>query len=188
MAKKIEHHDKVQGKMGRGIVDFFNPSDDECPQVVVCHYFGDILYKLLPLLHCCDKCNPEILDAHIQKVNTYQPLPLYHQPKQKHQVMNAPSRYFPEMTRELKGKVYLELVEWWHQIWRSRPFLFDELDYLSPEIIIIIMDSDPDLLSLAVNIHKATLCEQFDVLVQWWDSVMPLSSKELDSLWTEVQM
>jgi len=26
------------------------------------------------------------------------------------------------------------------------------------------------------------------MLIQWWDSVMPLSSEELDSLWTEVQM
>src|SRR5260370_5453283 len=182
-AKQIECHDKVQGKMARGIMDFFNPSDDECPQVMVCCYFGDTLNKLLPPLPCCDKCNLKILDGHIHKANTYQPIPLYHQPKQKCQVMNAPSRSFPELTRELKDKVYLELIEWWHQIWRSRPFSLDESDYLSPEIIII----NSNLSSLAVNIHKAMSCEQFEMLVQW-DSVVPLMEEELDCLWEEAQV
>ena len=30
-AKQIECHDKIQGKMGKGVMDFFNPCDDECP-------------------------------------------------------------------------------------------------------------------------------------------------------------
>ena len=82
-AKQIECHDKIQGKMGKGIMDFFNPHDDKCPQVVVCHYFGDRLNKPLLPLHCCDKCNPEILDDHLPKVNTYQAAPPYFQQKQK---------------------------------------------------------------------------------------------------------
>ena len=182
-AKQIERRDKVQGKMPRGIVDFFNPGDGECPRVTVCRYFGDTLNRPLPPLRCCDKCNPETLDAHIQKVNTYQPTPLYCQPKPKRRVMNAPGRSFPEMTRELKEKVYTALVNWQHRIWRSRPFSMDESDYLSPEIIIM----NSDLSSLATNIHKATTRERFDMLVQW-DSVAPLTEGELDCLWEEVQM
>src|SRR5258708_81132 len=45
MAKQIECHNKVQGKTAKGIMDFFNPCNDECPQVIVCHYFGDKLNR-----------------------------------------------------------------------------------------------------------------------------------------------
>ena len=83
MAKQIKCHDKLQVKMPRGIVDFLNPRGDECPQGVVCHYFGDMLIRPLPPLCCCDKCDPETLETHLQKVNTYQPAPPYHQPKLK---------------------------------------------------------------------------------------------------------
>src|SRR5258708_9777390 len=135
-AKQIEHCDKVQEKLPRGLMDFLNPEDGECPQVTVCHYFGDALNK--PLC-CCDKCNLEILETHLQKVNTYQVAPQYRQPKQRCRVMNAAVKSFPEMAKELKGKVYLELVDWQHRIWRSRPFSFDEPNYISPEVIV--MDS-----------------------------------------------
>ena len=97
--------------------------------------------------------------------------------------MNAPGKSFPEMSKDLKQRVYLKLVDWQHWIWWSRPFSWDEPNYLSPEIII----TNPDLSSLATNLHKASSHERFDTLVQWWESVAPLSSEELESLWTEVQ-
>ena len=87
------------------------------------------------------------------------------------------------MSKDLKQRVYLELIDWWHWIWQSRPFSWDEPNYLSPEIIV----TNPDLSSLATNLHKASSRERFDVLVQWWESVAPLSSEELENLWTEVQ-
>ena len=72
MVKQIECHNRLQEKLPRGLMDFFNPDDGKCPQVIVCHYFGDVLNKPL---HCCDKCNQEILDTHLQKVNVYQVTP-----------------------------------------------------------------------------------------------------------------
>ena len=180
-AKQIECHDKVQEKLPRGLMDFLNPEDGKCPQVTVCHYFGDALNKPL---HCCDKCNLEILETHLQKVNTYQVTPQYCQPKQRHRVMNTAGKSFPEMAKELKGKVYLELVDWQHRIWRSRPFSFDEPNYISPEVIVM----DSDLSNLASNLHKASMHERFNALVEPWVSVVPLSSEELEDLWKEVQM
>src|SRR5258708_7505122 len=88
------------------------------------------------------------------------------------------------MTKELKDKAYLELVNWQHLTWRSRPFSFDEPSYISPEIIVM----DSNLSNLATNLHKVSSCKQFDMLVQSWVSIAPLSSEELDSLWKEVQM
>jgi len=90
---------------------------------------------------------------------------------------------FPEMSKELKDKVYLELVDWRHQTWRSWPLIFDEPNYISPDIIIL----NSNLLNLASNLHKASSCERFDLLIQSWDSIEPLSSNELASLWEEVQ-
>ena len=97
--------------------------------------------------------------------------------------MTAPGKSFPEMTKELKDQVYLELVNWWHQTWRLQPFLFDEPNYISPGILIM----DSDLSNLASNLHKVSSCERLNVLVQSWESIAPLSSKELESLWEEVQ-
>ena len=45
-----------------------------------------------------------------------------------------------------------------------------------------------DLSNLALNLHKASMCERFDVLVEPWASVVPLSSEELEDLWKEVQI
>ena len=87
------------------------------------------------------------------------------------------------MTKELKDKVYLELLDWQHWTWRSWPFSFDEPSYISPETIIM----NSNLIHLASNLHKVSSCERFDVLVQSWDSVELLSSKELANLWKEVQ-
>ena len=98
--------------------------------------------------------------------------------------MNVPGRSLPELTKDLKGKAYLGLVDWRHQIWRSIPFSFNEPNYLSPEIIV----TNPDLLSLATNIHKATSHKRFNSLVQSWDLVALLPEEELDGLWEEVQM
>ena len=169
--------------MGRGIIDFFNPSGNECPRVIVCHYFGDMMTRPSPPLCCCDKCNPGMLDTHLQRVNIYQPAPPYRQPKQKRRIMNTPGKSFPEMTKELKDKVYLELLDWRHWTWRSQPFSFDEPSYISPETIIM----NSDLIHLASNLHKALSCKRFDILVQSWYSVEPLSSEELANLWKEVQ-
>ena len=169
--------------MPKGIVDFLNANGNDCPRVIVCHYFGDILTRPSPPLCCCDKCNPEVLNAHLRKVITYLPTPPYCQPKQRRRMMNAPGKSFPEMMKELKHKVYLELVNWRHWTWRSRPFIFDEPNYISPEIIII----NSDLLNLASNLHKVSSRKRFDMLVELWDSVAPLSSDELASLWEKVQ-
>ena len=76
------------------------------------------------------------------------------------------------------------MTDWQHQIWRSRPFSFEEPNYTSPEVIIM----DSNLLNLASNLHRASACERFDVLVELWMSVVPLSSEELEDLWKEVQM
>src|SRR5258708_253967 len=169
--------------MPRGMVDFLNPCSDECPQTIVCHYFGDIVNKPSPPLHCCNKCNPEILGFHVQKVNTYEAAPSYCQPQQKCQFINTLGKSYPEMTKELKDKAYLELVNHWHLTWRSRPFSFDEPSYISLEIIVM----DSNLSNLATNLHKVSSHKRFDMLVQSWVSIAPLLSEELDSLWKEVQ-
>src|SRR5260370_39631415 len=92
--------------------------------------------------------------------------------------MNAPGKSFLEMMRELKDQVYLEPVDWWHQTWRSWPFSFDEPSYVSPGIIIM----DSNLSNLVSSLHKVSLHKRFDVLVQSWESIAPLSSKELEEL------
>ncbi len=98
--------------------------------------------------------------------------------------MNAVGKSFLEMVKELKGNVYLELIHWQHRIWRSRPFSFEEPNYISPEVIIM----NSNLSNLASNLHKASTCERFDMLVEPWVSVVPLSSEELEDLWKEVQI
>ncbi len=177
---KIKHHDELQKKTPKVVVDFFNPLENKCPHTILCSYYGDTVTKPAS---CCEKCEPQGLEDDLSLVTKYTKIRGLGRAKQKMQIGRLPGQSFPELSKDLQETAHKILWNWRHDIWRQRDYLQTMATDVSPEITV----SDGDLRDLGNRIHIVSTKQQFDALLKYWVSVRPLMEEEQEDLWSKVQ-
>ena len=74
----------------------------------------------------------------------------------KHQAHCLPGSNLKKLPSDLTKVALQKLLIWQYQMWDQCPFSFDKLNNLTPEVII----AEPDLTSLALHIHVASMQER----------------------------
>ena len=113
---KIEHHDELQKKTPKVVVDFFNPLENKCPHTILCSYYGDTVTKPAS---CCEKCEPQGLEDDLSLVTKYTKIRGLGRAKQKMQIGHLPGQSFPELSKDLQETTHKILWNWHHDIWRQ---------------------------------------------------------------------